>query len=306
MSYFGKPNVSVVIPTYKRYGMLPRAIESVLAQTYKQIQVIVVDDNDPGTEWRAKTEKLMENYSTDSRIKYIKHSKNLNGSAARNTGIKNADGEIVCFLDDDDLYLEKKVERQVDFLLSNPEYHAVYCGWDRNGIVIPTATGDCSFQLLSGTGLIYTNVIMMWKQDALDCGGWDETFKRHQEAAFMLRYFRNGGKLGLIPECLVKFDISDRMNAAANGKINEEQMNHYLSSYFDMIEICDTERKGSRRDIYSYQYRSVLLNYILDHDFNSALRLWLRMTQMMPLKFNLDLSRYLLKKISNGQVRFLH
>lgn len=294
------PLVSVIIPTYKRSTMLPQAIRSVLTQSYKNIQVIVVDDNDPQTDWRKQTEKLMLSYNDDLRVKYVKHTRNSNGSVARNTGIQNADGEIVCFLDDDDIYLENKTQKQVNFLLSHPEYHAVYCGWDRDGVTIPTATGDCSFEVLSGASLIYSNVIMMWKKDAVECGGWDISFKRHQEAAFMLRYFRNGGLVGVVRECLVKFDTSDRSNAAANGKINEEHTNHYLSSYKDVIARCERKRPGSERDIYSYRYRGVFLNYLLEHDFKSALDLWWRMTRKMPFKFNADLVKYALNRVKHN------
>lgn len=119
--------------------MLPRAIKSVLGQTYINVQVVVVDDNDPNTDWRINTEKVMESFACDSRVKYVKHNHNMNGSVARNTGIKEADGEIVTFLDDDDEYYPEKIEKQVKFLLENPSYKAVYCGWDQDGIVIPSA-----------------------------------------------------------------------------------------------------------------------------------------------------------------------
>ena len=104
--------VSVIIPTYKRSDMLPRAIASVLGQTYQNIQVVVVDDNNPDTEWRETTSKKMEAYADDSRVKYVCHEQNMNGSVARNTGIHESDGDIVCFLDDDDWFLPTKIEKQ--------------------------------------------------------------------------------------------------------------------------------------------------------------------------------------------------
>lgn len=296
-----EPLVSVIIPTFKRAKMLPRAIDSVLNQTYPNIQVVVIDDNNPETEWREHTEKLMKKYENNVMIKYIKHKKNSNGSVARNTGIQNADGEIVCFLDDDDFYYKDKVKKQVDFLLRNPSVHCVYCGWDRDGIIIPTKDGDCSFELLSGISLIYTNVIMMWKKYALKCGGWDESFQRHQEAAFMLRYFRLGEKIGLVKECLVKFDTSDRRNSAANGKINELQTEHYLNSYKDMIDRCEKLGLGRKKDIYSYRYRGVFLNYILEHDIKAALVLYFKVLKIMPIKFNLDLVRYTIIRIKGDK-----
>ena len=161
--------VSVIIPTYKRSDMLPRAIASVLNQSYANIEAVVVDDNNPDTEYRKHTEILMMQYEFDKRVKYVKHSKNFNGSVARNTGIKNSDGEIVAFLDDDDTFYPEKIEKQVEYLLQHPKYRAVYCGWDRAGdIVIPNDEGNLSYNILSGDHIIYTNAIMMWKKDIMN------------------------------------------------------------------------------------------------------------------------------------------
>ena len=240
--------VSVIIPTYKRSEMLPRAIDSVLAQSYKNVQVVVVDDNNPDTDYRQATEQRMTAYNQDTRVKYIRHEKNMNGSVARNTGIKNSDGELVAFLDDDDWYWPEKIEKQVKYLVTHPIYRAVYCGWKReNKVTIPSDEGDLSYNILSGDHIIYTNAIMMWKNDAINCGGWDETFKRHQEAAFLLRYFRSGGQIGLVAECLVEFDVSDRSNAAENPQKNENQTLHYLNSYRDVIENCEKKHKGAAK-----------------------------------------------------------
>lgn len=291
------PLVSVVIPTYKRSDMLPRAIESVLCQTYNNVQVVIVDDNNPDTEWRKKTEDLMQHYKDNQRVKYVKHEKNRNGSVARNSGIIAADGEIIAFLDDDDIYYPTKIEKQVEYLLSHKKERAVYCGWDREGIVIPDAVGDCSYELLSGESLIYTNTIMMWKREAIKCGGWDVTFKRHQEAAFMLRYFKKGGKIGIVPECLVKFDTSDRMNAASNGVMNEQYMEHYLLSYSDIIEKLENNKPGTKKEIYAQRYRGVFLAYIKYGDLLGAARIWKRMTRNMPIKFNVLIIEYLVERI---------
>ena len=228
-----QPLVSVIIPTYKRSEMLYRAVDSVLNQTYQNIQVIVVDDNSPDSEWRAATSEKMRRYETDSRVKYVCHEQNRNGSVARTTGSHNSDGEIVAFLDDDDWFLPEKVELQVEYLLTHPEFRAVYCGWDRdNRKIIPTKEGDLSFEILSGRNIIITNTIMMWRSDAIACGGWDEELRRHQEAGFLLRYFAYGGKIGVVSRILTEFDISDRSNAAPNSAAFEKNQLFYLGNRF--------------------------------------------------------------------------
>ena len=100
--------VSVIITTYGGSKTLKRAINSILAQTYKNIEIIIVDDNDPNSLERKHTENIISNFDACT-IKYIKHSKNLNGAVARNTGINASNGKYICFLDDDYFYLPNRV-----------------------------------------------------------------------------------------------------------------------------------------------------------------------------------------------------
>jgi glycosyltransferase involved in cell wall biosynthesis len=103
------PKVSVVIPTYNRAGMIKGAIQSVLSQTFKSLELIVVDDCSTD-----KTERIV-NSICDERIKYIKHKTNKGASAARNTGMKASRGDYIAFLDSDDLWLQNKVQKQIDY-----------------------------------------------------------------------------------------------------------------------------------------------------------------------------------------------
>ena len=105
-----KEKVSVIITTFGIPEKLERAINSVLNQTYKNIELIVVDDNNPTSEGRIAVESIMKKYTcqkTDMEIKYIKHAQNMNGSAARNTGIDYMlksckDDDYLIFIDADD------------------------------------------------------------------------------------------------------------------------------------------------------------------------------------------------------------
>ncbi|MFF2459535.1 glycosyltransferase family 2 protein [Peribacillus simplex] len=291
------PLVSVIIATYKRPIMLKRAIDSVLNQTYEKIEVIVVDDNDPDTQYRKKTELLMANYVSHSNVKYIRHPKNINGAAARNTGIKNCSGDFVCFLDDDDWYLPEKTKKQVDYLMEHHEYNAVYCGWERNEKnFTPTKKGDLSFGLLSGTNLVFTNTIMMKKDAAINCGGWDARFRRNQEAVFLLKYFKSGYKMGVVNEILVKFDTSDRSNAS-NPQKNEEDFDFYLKMHEEQINAWDAKYRNGKKIIYSFRYRGVLLNYIKTKEYKGALKLYLKMMKYIPLRFNSDMFIYIKNRI---------
>lgn len=290
------PLVSVIITTYKRAEMLDRAINSVINQTYTNLEVIIVDDNNPNTAYRNKTEALMRKYENCPNIKYIKHQQNKNGSAARNTGIRNSSGDFICFLDDDDWFINEKVEKQVRYLVEHPEFDAVYCGWERdNKKIMPNLEGDLTFELLSGTNIVITNSIMMKKKAAIKCGGWDERFRRNQEAVFLLRYFKHGYKIGTVNEILVGFDTSDRSNASSPQK-TEEDFDYFLRLHDEQIQRYETLYRNAKKIIYSYRYRGALLGYIKHKDYIGALKLYLKMMKYIPLRFNRDLLLYIFKR----------
>lgn len=125
------PTVSVIIPTYNREHLLGRALKSIFNQTYKDFEVIVVDDGSTDN-----TEKIIRDFSV-LKINYIKHAKNKGEGAARNTGLKAAKGEYVAFLDSDDECLPEKLEKEMAvFQRESPRLGVVYsdmCEVERNG-----------------------------------------------------------------------------------------------------------------------------------------------------------------------------
>ena len=118
------PTVSVIIPTYNRAHLVDRAIQSVLNQTYKDFELIIVDDGSTDN-----TEDIIKEFQKkDERIKYIRHEENRGGSAARNTGIKAAKGEYIAFLDSDDEWLPIKLGRQISEFTNKSKIALVYTG----------------------------------------------------------------------------------------------------------------------------------------------------------------------------------
>jgi glycosyltransferase involved in cell wall biosynthesis len=113
------PRVSIIIPTYNRSKLLPEAIESALAQTYPNVEIIVVDDGSTDN-----TAEVVAQYA--GKVTYVKQA-NQDVAAARNTGIRAASGEYLTFLDDDDLMMPTKIVRQVQVLASQPEVALVHC-----------------------------------------------------------------------------------------------------------------------------------------------------------------------------------
>lgn len=295
--------VSVIMPTYKRSDMLDRAIHSVLNQTYSNVEVVVIDDNDPQSSWRITTEKKMKQYAGDSRVKYVRHECNKNGSAARNTGIREATGEIITFLDDDDMYKPDKIAKEVEYLESHNQFRAVYCGWYRDGYnILPEGEGDLSYGILSGYNLIITNTIMMWKRDAIECGGWDENLTRHQEAAFLLNFFRYGGLIGRIGEVLVEFDTSDRANVA-KAELNESQLMYFLKSNKDLIQRCEESHEGDAAKIYSSRYFGIVLPYMKNGQYTKAFAKYTKFFFRMPLPMLRVAFKYIKRRMSSDYIK---
>ncbi|MFW6120097.1 MAG: FkbM family methyltransferase [Petrotogales bacterium] len=103
------PLVSVIIPTHNRANLVSRAIQSVLYQTFQNLEIIVVDDASSDN-----TPDVIETLRReDNRVRYIRNEISLGGSGARNVGIQNARGDYISFLDDDDEWLPRKLERQI-------------------------------------------------------------------------------------------------------------------------------------------------------------------------------------------------
>ncbi len=114
-----QPLVSVVIATYNMGQYLPQAVDSILQQTWKKLEIIVVDDGSTDN-----TPEVMLNYSTDSRVNYIRN-ENQGQPKAKNCGIKNTKGDFIAFCDADDFWEANKLEIQMP-LFSNPKVGVVY------------------------------------------------------------------------------------------------------------------------------------------------------------------------------------
>ena len=115
------PLVSVIMPVYNGEQFLAEAIESILAQTFTDFELIIVDDGSQGASAR-----IIRSYEeADSRITFLQHDHNLGQAQAQNTGIAAADGEYIALMDCDDVSLPARLEQQVRFLQANPEIGVV-------------------------------------------------------------------------------------------------------------------------------------------------------------------------------------
>lgn len=187
--------VSIVIPTYKRPKTLSRAVDSALSQSFNDLEIIVVDDNDPLSLYRKQSESVMVKYNGNPKVKYIKHSRNKNGSAARNTGIRAAEGKYIAFLDDDDEFTHDKIKNQYEKLnaLDNT-WAACYTNYEiKNGTnLIAKGVEEKEGQvlcdaLMRNLFLCAGSNLMVRKTVLTEINGFDESFKRNQDLELLVR-----------------------------------------------------------------------------------------------------------------------
>lgn len=193
--------VSIIVPTYKRSLYLERAIKSILNQTYQNIEVIVVDDNEINSKFRVETESIMQKYSKNIKVKYIKNKRNIGGALSRNVGIQHSSGEFIAFLDDDDEYLPEKIEKQYDFYkkkFKEKKNGFIYCQAkyiDGKGREIfnfertPEGNEEVIFELLK-TGFTSTGCLFFPKKLLIEVNGF-EKMKCGQEWYVILKILLN-------------------------------------------------------------------------------------------------------------------
>lgn len=277
-----EPLVSIIMPTYKGSNLISRSIESLIEQNYKNIEIIIVDDNGKDSVDQKKTEKVVEKYFKDERIKYICHEKNINGSAARNTGIKLSNGDFICFLDDDDVFDKQKVQKQVNFFKSNLDVGLVYTGLKEiNGnnerIVSPLETDNFLRDYLMGKIFVCSSSIMIRKSILSRVGPWDESFKRHQDMEFIAR-IADLFKVSFINEPLV-IKYAEERNLPKDSEKTNLYRRHYLKKMMPIINKFD---KKTSKNIVFFNLLPIAKVYLKNKEFLKAL--FIALESKKPLK----------------------
>lgn len=245
-----EPLISVIIPTYNRADIINVSLNSVVNQSYQNIEIIVVDDGSTD-----HTEEVVKSIG-DPRIHYVKHLTNRGGSATRNTGIESAKGEYIAFLDSDDAWFPNKLKLQLNAIQSHacPEKvvsytQVIYCP---SGIVenIYPDTFDQKFLLpkqakaLNETvadylfcqqGKLLTSTLMLPRLLALDTR-FQEGLKKHQDWDFSLRLEAKGAVFLFVPEPLTLWNGDPRLEHVGRSgdyRVSEKWLHErrsYISS----------------------------------------------------------------------------
>ena len=252
--------VSVIIPTYKRSDMLLRAIQSVLNQTYKNLELIVVNDNERG-EYSQKLYLLIEKIE-DSRLVFVEQEKHINGAAARNAGIKVAKGEYIAFQDDDDYWNIDKIEKQVNVLSSlDQSWGAVSCLKKLfvNGKLIeasvPYKSGQILDEIMDGRISLGTGAVLIRRSALDDAGYFDESLIRHQDIQLFTR-LASKYKIKLDKRYMHNRETKDTQNRPNTSNIDKIKK-AYFHSVSDIIAELSLKRKRQLRAIHKFETVSV-------------------------------------------------
>jgi len=285
--------VSIIIPTYKRpFEILSRAINSVLYQSYKNIEVIVVDDSPNDFSNRKDIEKNLKRI-VDHRVRYIQHPCNKGACAARNTGINNSSGEYIAFLDDDDEWLPDKLELQLK-KIKNSNVGLIYCssytitlkgnkqvkktvkcadisGWVYDKLIMENFIGSTSFVLIK-------------KEVIESCGVFNNDILSAQDYELYLRISKKY-EIGFVNIPLVNYYVheGERISTNVNNKI--QGLEKVIELNMDYLKSNPKAMAIRRLKITPY--------YAIRHGCKFALLKLVEATRVYP--FQIENLKYLLR-----------
>ncbi len=218
------PKVSVIIPAYNVAEYIEETLDSVFAQTFKDFEIIVINDGSPDTEI---FEPILEQYL--DRIIYLKQ-ENTGVGPARNVAIEHARGELLAFLDGDDVWLPEFLESQVGFLEKN-NYDLVYAdAYLFGGSAIAGRTfmqdapseGEANFESLLD---LRCNIILSGsvarRKAVVDAGMFEWKDARAQDFHLWLRMAHRGARVGYQTKALLKYRV--RLNSLSGNSVQRVQ-----------------------------------------------------------------------------------
>lgn len=269
--------VTCVIPSYKRCDTVTRAIDSVLAQSYNNIEVCLVDDNVPGDEYSQKLQEALKKYDGDSRVRYIAQKRHINGAVARNVGIKAATGEYVGFLDDDDEWSPKKIEQQMKVLQADQSLDAVTALWTlyEGGKEVrkcpPYTAENLQFKVFLRDVAVFTSTVLIKKSAIERFGGFDGELLRHQDLQFLVDALRVS-KFEVLPEYLVKLHADSEIN-----RPNVEKLIKAKKAFFQSVDgEFKKYSKSDQKRIRNAHYYEIVLVSIRAKKYDIALKYMLK------------------------------
>jgi glycosyltransferase involved in cell wall biosynthesis len=294
------PAVSIIMPAYNVAPYISEALDSVLAQTFKDYETIVVNDGSPDT---AELERVLEPYREN--IRYLVQ-ENRGAASARNTALRAARGRLVAFLDADDFWLPEYLTEQVRFLeetgLDLVYADAMQFGEGplagRSYMQDAPSEGDVTFEsLIAEKCNVMTSGTVARRESIINVGLFDETLRRAHDYDLWLRLAKSGARLGYQKRILLHYRIHfDSLSGDAVTRVDRElRVMEKMSRRDDLTE---TERATLNERVKRLEAdRKLALGKqrLTDGDFNAAaaefreankyLRSWKLRLVLMSLRF---------------------
>jgi glycosyltransferase involved in cell wall biosynthesis len=251
------PLVSVIVPTHNRARFLPEALGGALQQTYPHVEILVVDDGSTD-----ETPMVMSRF--DAKVQYVRQ-ENSGVSAARNRGIRLAKGEYIAFLDDDDVWLPQKLERQLSRFAEDARVGVVGCAFyltdEQLQVQATIRPQTCTFSdllLLRGNGGLFGSTIIASKAVLSEIGGFDERLSTSADWDLVTRIARRYDVAVLSSEPLL-YCRQHGGNMQRGIRRMEEDMLLALEKTFQ--ETLPPNLTQLRRRVYGNLYRTLAGSY---------------------------------------------
>jgi glycosyltransferase involved in cell wall biosynthesis len=239
------PLVTIIIPTFNRPDFLSIAVDSVILQTYRPIEIIVIDDNGLSS-IRKQTESVMQRYHDIDYVRYIQNDENMGGALSRNRAMLLSSGDYITFLDDDDVYLTEKVSSQVNFMIEHQldmSFTDVRI-YNKNDRMIDARIHDY-VKSWSNDELLKQHLMhhltptctYMFRRDVLiESKGFDDRAVS-QEYMLMLKMILTGKRIGYLPQCHVKMyhHESGRISVGKNKIEGERKLLEIKRTFYHLL-----------------------------------------------------------------------
>ena len=298
--------VSAIITTYKREPeMVLRALDSILGQTYRNIEIIVVDDSPGDYPHREDVKKAVlerGDKSKDIRIQYIAHERNMGACVARNTGLYASDGEYIAYLDDDDEWLPEKIDKQLKLMEKNENIALVCCGSisinEEKGVKqvreIALYRGYVFREMLKFNFVGSTSFPLIRKRHLISVGGFDPLMQAVQDYDVWLRLTEKY-EIDYVEEPLVIYHDHGDERITTNPKRRISGTTRLCQKFQKYLD--------EDRELWWERHRELSRQYALNGEYKKAMNNWWKCVCKCPEKgkYNFLYFYFILQAVKNSQ-----
>ena len=329
------PKISVIMSSYNRKDYIKEAIESILNQTYKDFEFIIIDDCS-----KKETQDVIEQYAkNDERIIFLKNEHNMGPSNTRNRGFEIAKGEYIAIVDDDDICLPDKFEKQIEYLDKHPEITMLGTdietfGYNEN---IPSWVDLFDVNLISVLINFYNPFCastLMFRRDFIKKNNikYDNNLWHAEDYDLYYQILSNGGKITNLPDVLLKYRVHS--NSLSHNKDTQKIQNKkvenvrtkYLKRFFgsqmckkilkkikyypfyevnrkkDIYEVCEILRKNNTKNVLTNNEINQTIDYICGE--NTTMNIFFASNDNYVQHLSVAIASILINSLPNEKFNF--